>query len=75
MSNSYLHSSILIYLIIITILGLIATAIVSFSLRKHNSIQFVVFALLLLFTIWVNSMIINANPFCIFKPCLKNSDV
>ncbi len=63
-----------IYLIIITILGLIATAIVSFSLRKHNSIQFVVFALLLLFTIWVNSMIIDANPFCIFKACLKNSD-
>lgn len=64
-----------IYLIIITILGLIATAIVSFSLRKHNSIQFVVFALLLLFTIWVNSMIIDANPFCIFKACLKDSDV
>ena len=64
-----------IYLIIITILGLIATAIVSFSLRRHNSIQFVVFALLLLFTIWVNSMIIDANPFCIFKACLKNSDV
>lgn len=64
-----------IYLIIITILGLIATAIVSFTLRKHNSIQFVVFALLLLFTIWVNSMIIDANPFCIFKACLKSSDI
>ena len=47
-----------IYLIIITILGLIATAIVSFTLRKHNSIQFVIFALLL-FTIWVNTMIIR----------------
>ena len=46
-----------IYLIIITILGLIATAIVSFTLRKHNSIQFVIFALL--FTIWVNTMIIR----------------
>lgn len=64
-----------IYLIIITILALIGTAIVSFSLRKHNSIQFVIFALLLIFTIWINSIIINANPFCIFKACLKNSDV
>lgn len=63
-----------IYLSIVTILGLIATAIVSFSLRRHNGIQFFIFSLLLLFTIWVNSMIINANPFCIFKACLKNSD-
>ena len=63
-----------IYLIIITILSLIATAIV-FSLRKHNSIQFVIFALLLIFTIWINNIIINANPFCIFRACLKNSDV
>jgi len=63
-----------IYLIIVSILGLIITAMVSFTLHNHNTIQFFLFASLLLFTIWVNSMIINGNPFCIFKACLTDTD-
>ena len=64
----------IIYLSIITVLSLILTIIISFTLRKHNTLQFFMFSTLLLITIWVNTVIINSNPFCLFKPCLTNSD-